>query len=184
MQADDARVGHAGHVHRPQPDHQPRVGLRRPSRRPALALAALVTTASGLAVRTISSGTASQLGGDVLYAVLVYLLVVLVAVRLRPVVGAGVAWGLCAVVELAQLAGLSAAVVAVWEPARWVLGTTFGAPDLLVYAVGAAAAAAIDAACTRDLQPGRALQAVEHSEGVARPYPARAEDLHDAPEAG
>ena len=147
-------------------------------------LAALVTTVSGLAVRSLSSGAVSQLGGDVLYAVLVYLLVAFVAVRLRPALGAGIAWALCAVVELAQLAGLSAAVVAFWEPARWVLGTTFGASDLLVYAVGAGAAAMIDVACTRDLQPRRAVLTVEHSDGVDRPHPARAEDLHDAPDAG
>lgn len=98
----------------------------------------------GLGVRAVGSGAASAVGGDALYAVLVYVLVALVAPRARPTVVAGVAWGLCAAVELAQLAGLSGAVVDAWEPARWVLGTTFHAPDLLVYALGAGVAAAVD----------------------------------------
>ena len=156
---------------------------RRSSRRRALALAALLTTVLGLAVRTLSSGTASQLGGDALYAVLVYLVVALVAPSTRPLRLAGLAWALCAAVELAQLVGLSAAVVAVWEPARWVLGTTFGGPDLLVYAVGAGVAAVIDGAVTRDLQHQSVPSTVQDSGAVVRPHPARGEDHDGAPEA-
>lgn len=140
----------------------------RVPRRPLLTLAAALTVAAGLGVRTLGgSGPMPEVAGDALYAVLVYLLVALlgpVAVRARPVVLAVTAWGLCAVVELAQLTGLPAAAVAVWEPARWVLGTTFHAPDLLVYAVGAALAGLLDAAATgrastgarrSDREPGR-----------------------------
>jgi len=130
----------------------------RVSRRPALAVAALVTVAAGLAVRSAAaavdagSGPASAVAepvGDALYAVLVYALVGLVAVRARPWVLAAVAWALSSAVEVAQLTGLPAAVVAVWDPARWVLGTTFDAPDLLAYAAGAALAALADTAVTR-----------------------------------
>ncbi|MEP7763502.1 DUF2809 domain-containing protein [Sanguibacter sp. 25GB23B1] len=121
----------------------------RPSllaRRPALALAVIVTTVLGLGVRAVGGGVVAEVGGDALYAVLVYVLVALVAPRARPATLVAVAWSLCAAVELAQLAGLSAAVVAVWEPARWVLGTTFHTLDLVVYAVGACAAGALDVA--------------------------------------
>lgn len=103
----------------------------------------------GLGVRTVGSGAASEVGGDALYAGLVYVLVALVAPRARPTVVAAVAWGLCAAVETAQLVGFSAVVVDAWEPARWVLGTTFHAPDLLVYALGAVVAAALDIAAHR-----------------------------------
>src|SRR5699024_11129545 len=109
----------------------------RPSRRRALALAALVVTALGLGARTVGHGTASVVSGDALYAVLVYVVVTLAAPRGRPLVVGVVAWGLCAAVELAQLVGFSAAVVALWEPARWVRGTTFHGPDLLVSGAGA-----------------------------------------------
>ncbi|GEA87560.1 ribosomal maturation YjgA family protein [Cellulomonas cellasea] len=122
-------------------------------RRPALAVAALVTVAAGLAVR--SAGSAGVLGavsgpaGDALYAVLVYALVGVLAVRARPWVVAAAAWALSAAVETAQLTALPAAVVGLWEPARWVLGTTFHAPDLASYAVGAVLAALVDTAVTR-----------------------------------
>lgn len=87
--------------------------------------------------------------GDGLYAVLVYLLLALLAPRARPLVVGGVAWAACAAVELAQLTGVPAAVVGLWDPARWVLGTTFHAPDLAWYAAGAALAAVVDAAVAR-----------------------------------
>ena len=49
-----------------------------------------------------------------------------------------VAFALCALVELAQLTGIPAAVVDAVPVARYALGTTFAAVDLLAYAVGAA----------------------------------------------
>ncbi|MBI9113623.1 DUF2809 domain-containing protein [Sanguibacter suaedae] len=119
------------------------------ARRPALALSAVATVVLGLAARTLLDGPVSAFLGDALYAVLVYVLVAFVGPRARPVVVAAVAWALCAAVEVAQLVGLSAAVVDAWEPARWVLGTTFHAPDLIVYAVGAATAGTADAALLR-----------------------------------
>ena len=86
----------------------------------------------------------SNLVGDALYAALVYTLVVGVA----PVVtwrrAAGVAFGICAAIELLQLTGLPAAIVETAPAARYVLGTTFNAPDLLAYAVGVLCAAGVD----------------------------------------
>lgn len=153
----------------------------RPSRRPALGLAALVTIALGLGVRAVGDGIASAVGGDALYAVLVYVVVALVAPRARPLVVAAVAWGVCAAVELAQLAGFSAAVVGAWEPARWVLGTTFHGPDLVVYAAGAVIAGALDTVlCTasrrRERLSGRAGPAASGSRSGRRdrrPTPGR-----------
>jgi len=125
----------------------------RVRRRPALAVAALATVATGLAVRSAGSAglpqSVSGPAGDALYAVLVYVLVGALAVRVRPWALAAVAWALSAAVELAQLTGVPAAVVALWDPARWVLGTTFHAPDLASYAVGAVLAALVDTAVAR-----------------------------------
>lgn len=109
-------------------------------RRWPLAAAAVGVVTLGLAVRGLP-GSAGDLAGGVLYAVLVTLLVALVAPRARPVTLGVVALAVCVAVELAQLTGVPAAVVDVVPPLRYVLGTTFHAPDLAAYAVGAAAAA-------------------------------------------
>jgi hypothetical protein len=57
-----------------------------------------------------------------------------------------IALGLCALIELTQLTGISAAVVDLWRPARYVLGTTFQATDLVAYAAGVVVAAGVDRA--------------------------------------
>ncbi|WP_426593965.1 DUF2809 domain-containing protein [Cellulomonas sp. McL0617] len=87
--------------------------------------------------------------GDALYAVLVYVLVVGVVPRVRVTRAAPVALGICVAVELFQLTGLPATIVATRPSARYVLGTTFHAPDLLAYAVGVALAAGLDLAIAR-----------------------------------
>jgi hypothetical protein len=87
--------------------------------------------------------------GDGLYAVLIYLLVALVAPRCRAGVVAAVAFVVCAVIELAQLTGLSATAVEAVPPLRYVLGTTFQATALVSYALGAALAAVVDRASAR-----------------------------------
>ena len=81
---------------------------------------------------------------DGLYAVLVYLLVALALSRARAAVLGAIALGLCAVIELTQLTGISAAVVDLWRPARYVLGTTFQATDLVAYAAAVVVAAWVD----------------------------------------
>ncbi|WP_129770415.1 DUF2809 domain-containing protein [Streptomyces sp. L-9-10] len=103
--------------------------------------AALLTVAAGLGIRGAGGGDGGggvvKYGGDALYTVLVYTLVVLVAPRARPLVAGGVALGFSWAVELLQLTGLPAELAARSVLARLVLGSTFNAPDLLWYAVGA-----------------------------------------------
>lgn len=89
----------------------------------------------GIAVSRVAHPLADP-AGDALYAMFVYALLVVVAPRARPLVVAAVAYALCAAVELAQLTGVPAAIVEVVPVARYALGTTFVAVDLLAYAVG------------------------------------------------
>ncbi|NUW45966.1 DUF2809 domain-containing protein [Nonomuraea rhodomycinica] len=101
-------------------------------------LAAVLTVAAGLGVRALTGGAFAKYAGDALYTVLIQALVVLVVPRVRPVTAALVAAGLSWVIEFAQLAEVP-------QVLRPVLGSTFNPPDLLWYAVGAAAACAVHA---------------------------------------
>ncbi|MBL1289337.1 DUF2809 domain-containing protein [Streptomyces sp. For3] len=110
--------------------------------------AALVTVAAGLGVRAAAGGDAAggdvaKYAGDALYTVLIHTLVVLLAPRVRPLTAAGVALAFSWAVELAQLTGVPADLARHSTVARLVLGSTFNAPDLLWYAVGAALAWAV-----------------------------------------
>lgn len=75
--------------------------------------------------------------GDALYAAFVFTLLVVAAPRARSATLAAITFGICAAVELAQLTGVPAAIVDAVPVARYALGTTFVAVDLLAYAVGA-----------------------------------------------
>ena len=104
------------------------------SRWPVLA-AAVVTVVAGLGVRLLWDGPFAKYAGDALYTVLIYLLIVLVLPRVRPVWAALGAAALSWAIEFAQL----------WEIPpllRPLLGSTFNPPDLFWYAVGAAVACA------------------------------------------
>ena len=115
-------------------------GGARPRRRRAVpAVAALLTVAAGLSVRSVLTGDVAKYAGDALYALLIFWLVLVVAPRTRGWVAAVVACGFSVAVELFQLTGVPATLGAHSTLARLVLGTTFNAPDLPFYAVGAAA---------------------------------------------
>ena len=105
----------------------------------------LAATAAGVVVVGLGArqlpGAVGDLAGGVLYAVLATLLVAIVAPRARPTTLGAVAFAVCAAVELAQLTGVPAAAVDAVPAARYVLGTTFHAPDLAAYAVGTAVTA-------------------------------------------
>ncbi|WP_214325238.1 ribosomal maturation YjgA family protein [Nonomuraea sediminis] len=97
------------------------------------ALAAAVTVALGLAVRAFLGGWFAKYAGDALYTVLIYWLIVLIGPRLRPWLAALIATATSWAIEFAQLGEIPS-----WL--RPLLGSTFNAPDLLWYAVGAALA--------------------------------------------
>jgi hypothetical protein len=120
-------------------------------RRARLAVSLVMIVLAGLSVTHFWHGPASGPVGDGLYAVMVYLLVAIVLPKATaPAVGS-IALGLCSMIELAQLTGVPAAVVQGWGPARYVLGTTFQAVDLVAYAVGAASGAVLDRGAARPL---------------------------------
>lgn len=102
------------------------------------AVAAVVTVAAGLSVRSVLDGDLAKYAGDALYALLIFWLVLVVAPRTRAWVAAVVAFAVSVAVELFQLTGIPAELGAQSALARLVLGTTFNAPDLPFYAIGAA----------------------------------------------
>ncbi|MEW2067908.1 DUF2809 domain-containing protein [Streptomyces sp. NPDC007346] len=111
--------------------------------------AAVVTVAAGLGVRAGGDGAFAKYAGSALYTVLLCALVACCAPRARPVVVAGAALALSWAVELLQLTGVPAGLSARSAVARLVLGSTFNAPDLFWYAVGAAVAWAVHAGARR-----------------------------------
>lgn len=109
------------------------------SRVPA-ALAAVAIVAAGLTVRAVTDGWFGKYAGDALYTVLVHTLIVLARPRVSPVRAALGALAFSWAIEFAQLTSVPATLSEASVAARLVLGSTFGAADLVAYAVGAALA--------------------------------------------
>ncbi len=127
--------------------------------RAAAAAAAVVTVGLGLVAR----GVVGAWSGGVLYTVLLWTLVVLVAPRTRPVLAAGAALAVSWAVELSQLSPYPAELARRSALARLVLGSTFDASDLPWYAVGAAVALLLHrtwlaASASRSAVSGRRLE--------------------------
>ncbi|MGW1296226.1 ribosomal maturation YjgA family protein [Streptomyces sp. NPDC002533] len=125
------------------------LAARAVTARAVAAVAAVGTVAAGLAVRAGADGVFAKYAGSALYTVLLCALVAFCAPRARPLVVAATALGLSWAVEFAQLTGVPAELSAHSAAARLILGSTFNAPDLLWYAVGAAGAWAVLRAATR-----------------------------------
>ncbi len=134
--------------------------------RTAAAAAAIVTVGAGLGLRAIAAGSAAKYGGDALYTVLVLALVVLAAPRLAPLKAAATALAFSCGVEFLQLSYVPAELSRRSTIARLVLGSTFNAPDLLWYAVGAAAGCLAHTAV-------RALLSRSRAPLTPRPTPSR-----------
>ena len=120
----------------------PGSGIRR---RATAAVLLIATIGAGLFVHgALPDTAATDIAGDALYAVAVYLAVALVAPRLpAPAVGAiAAAW--CTAVELFQLTGLPLEWGAQFSLVTLVLGTVFDPRDLVVYLATIALATALD----------------------------------------
>ncbi|TDT42219.1 uncharacterized protein DUF2809 [Streptomyces sp. BK208] len=105
----------------------------------AAAGAAVVITGVGLVLRAVTAGEPAKYGGDALYTLLLFALVRVAAPRTAPAKAAAVALALSWAVEFLQLTDLPAHLARQSTVARLVLGSTFNAPDLFWYAVGAVA---------------------------------------------
>jgi len=116
--------------------------VRRRTSRVVAGLVAVGLVGVGVAVSRVDHPLADPVG-DALYAALVFTLLVVVAPRARSATLALVTVAVCTAIELAQLTGIPAAIVDAVPAARYVLGTTFVAADLLAYAVGAGLAWAV-----------------------------------------
>lgn len=117
--------------------------------RAAAALAASATVGAGLGLRAVAGGDVAKYGGDALYTVLLLTLVVLVAPRVTPLRAAAVALAASWAVEFLQLGPVPAELSRRSVIARLVLGSTFNAPDLFWYVVGAAAGCLVHTALRR-----------------------------------
>lgn len=92
--------------------------------------AAAAVIVAGVLVTSHGHGSFSSAIGDGLYAALGYLLVAFATPRSRTRVAPAIALGFRVAVERTRITGASAAVVAWWGPARYLLRTTFEAVDL------------------------------------------------------
>ncbi|MFH9552214.1 DUF2809 domain-containing protein [Streptomyces sp. NPDC051445] len=104
----------------------------------AAAGAAILTVGAGLGLRSAAAGSVAKYGGDALYTLLLFTLVVLVAPRVTPLTAAAGTLTASWAVELLQLSEVPAELAQRSTVARFVLGSTFNAPDLFWYVVGAA----------------------------------------------
>lgn len=103
-----------------------------------------MVVALGLGSRAVLGGLPAKIAGDALYTVLLYVLVLVVRPRTRPVRAGLVALGLSFAVELAQLTRYPAWLSSKHVLLRLVFGETFGFIDLGSYVVGFAVVVAGD----------------------------------------
>lgn len=127
-------------------------------RRLVVAVLAALTIAAGLIVHTIGSGIPGDIAGDALYAVLIYLIFVLLIPRSARTLPAALAIIFCTGIEFVQLTEIASRVAAAFPPAVLVLGASFDQRDLLVYAFAITGAMLLDAMISRALRM-RAAQA-------------------------
>ncbi|MFJ6759355.1 DUF2809 domain-containing protein [Streptomyces sp. NPDC091273] len=123
----------------PLPGTRDPAAVDRTRTRLLAAAAAVPVVGAGLGLRAVTTGSVAKYGGDALYTVLLLALVVLVAPRTTPLRAAAGALAVSCTVEFLQLSPVPAELSRRSTVARLVLGSTFNPPDLLWYAVGAAA---------------------------------------------
>jgi hypothetical protein len=115
-----------------------------PRRGWALVTAGLLI-AAGLGIHLLVPDTAAtDVAGDLLYALLIYVILVAAWPRLHPAAVGALALLGCGGVELFQLTGLPVAWAAGAPPLVLVLGTVFDPRDLAVYAVAVVGATLVD----------------------------------------
>ena len=120
------------------------------ARRGIAFISLVLVVAAGLGVHALMPDTAAtDIAGDALYAVAIYLALVLVAPRWPAALTGGAASAWCVAVEVFQLTGIPLALGAGFTPAMLVLGTVFDLRDLIVYLAAIALLTAADSAAAR-----------------------------------
>lgn len=123
-------------------------------RRIAAGVLLAIVIGAGLIVHGVLPESAfTDIAGDALYVAAAYLALVLVFPRLPPWVTGGIVLVWCVGVELLQLTNVPHQIVAVFPPAVLLLGSTFDARDLLVYAIAALMITGIDEVRARRGRP-------------------------------
>jgi hypothetical protein len=112
-------------------------------RRLPAASALVLTCIAGPTFRAFTEGALAKAGGDILYAVGVYALVLLIRPGLSRTAAAAAASALCWSVEFAQLTPFPAEASRHSALGRLVLGSTFYPADLASYLVGVLLATAV-----------------------------------------
>lgn len=97
-----------------------------------------VVVGAGLVLPAMIGGALSDAVGSMLYAGMIYVLVLLVAPGLSAPVATVLALGICSAVELFQLTPCPGELSERIPAAHLVLGTGFERPDLVAYLAGAA----------------------------------------------
>lgn len=106
------------------------------------ALLAGSTLAAGVGVRSgLVPPLLAKYAGVALWCALVYWLVLFLGPRLSPLRACAISIAIGWAVEFAQLTPGPKWLASVLPLSRWVFGTTFNAPDLAAYILGAVAAA-------------------------------------------
>ncbi|MFE9560294.1 DUF2809 domain-containing protein [Streptomyces sp. NPDC006487] len=119
------------------PASRDRAGPLRARTRLAAAAAVVVTVGAGLGLRAVATGDPAKYGGDVLYTVLIFTLIVLALPRVTALRAAAGALAVSWTVEFLQLTAVPSELSRHSTAARLVLGSTFNPPDLFWYAAGA-----------------------------------------------
>src|SRR5690349_16221273 len=101
-----------------------------------MVLLAAAFLAVALAIRATATGVLQNASGTALYASMVYVAIVFLAPRIRPVPAGVIAVAFCWAVEVSQLSGVPAYLSARSIVARLVLGVAFDPADLAWYPVG------------------------------------------------
>ena len=123
-------------------------------RRVAAAIVLVLVLLAGLLVHGVLPESAfADISGDMLYVGAVYLGLVVIVPRLRPWAAGGISLLWSVGVELLQLTGIPQQLGAAFPPATLVLGSTFDARDLYVYAAAAVLIATLDALTARRARP-------------------------------
>jgi hypothetical protein len=113
-------------------------------RRAALIVAAVAAVVVGLTVHENVDSSGGAFAGDAIYAALIFAIVGALVPRAPSAVAGGIAFTVCALIEVLQLTGVPARISATIPGAELVLGSTFQWTDLLAYALGASLAVLAD----------------------------------------